>query len=152
MVIMSEPADRSTSEKVLGELYATTKLAHGYERLRVVFTAQRIVIAHLGKRGISATATVPFFGGAGPGVEDLLLSGRERAKRRSKSPKEILEMDRDNFGISYDEIVSLDYRHGRLLTLITSGDKFDLFISNPMPSDLMDGLRQILGLRMTADQ
>jgi hypothetical protein len=149
---MSEPPDHSASEEVLGELYATTKLAHGYERLRVVFTARRIVIAHLGKRGISATATVPFFGGAGPGVEDLFLSGRERAKRRSKSPKEILEMDRDNFAISYDEIVSLDYRLGRRLTLVTSGDKFDLFVSNPMPSDLIDDLQRILGPRITAEQ
>jgi hypothetical protein len=148
---MSESANHSASEKVLGELYATTKLAHGYERLRVVFTAQRIVIAHLGKRGISAAATTSFFGGAGPGVEDLLLSGRERAKRRSNSPKEILDMDKDNFGISYDEIVSLDCRHDQRLTLVTSSDKFDLFILNPMPSHLIHELRQILGLRMIGE-
>jgi len=137
-----------TAEKVLGQIHAYTRLTHGQERLRIVFTANRVIVAHLGKRGISAGATASLLGRMGQGLEDIILTGRERAKTLGKAPQQILGMDKENFEIPYDEIVSLDYQDESRLVIITPNDKFELVSQAPMAPDLLDELHRVLGQRM----
>src|SRR5690348_5610794 len=70
------------SEKVIGELVVNATLVQGQERLRLIFTPIRVIVARLGKRGIGGAASSSFLGRMGTGLEDLVVSGKERAKRQ----------------------------------------------------------------------
>jgi len=140
--------DSSASEKVLGELFASVRLIHGYERLRIVFTTERVIVAHVGKRGIGTGATASMFGRMGQGLEDIILTGRERVKTLGKAPQQILEMDKENFYIPYSEIVNLDCQDSRRLVIITPNDKFDLVSQTPVAPSLLDELHRVLGQRL----
>lgn len=123
------------SEVVVGEIPAVASLALGSERLRLFFTSKRIIFAHIGKRGLGAVATTSLFGGMSGAFENLFKSGKESQKKRRLellSPGEILAADKDNFSISYDEIVHVDVTQTAGLTgitILTADDKFELSTS-----------------------
>jgi hypothetical protein len=103
---LSEPAER-----VEGVIPVSARLALGLERLNLYITSQRIIVAHIGKRGAGAVAGTTFFGRLSGGFEDLFKSGKESLSRRrleSSSPLEILSADKDNFPILYEDVVRVD--------------------------------------------
>src|SRR5947208_5652264 len=98
------------SEIIVGEIPVVARLALGVERLILFVTDARIIVAHVGKRGAGALATSAFFGRMSGGFEDVLKSGNEtRGKHALQrlTPERILEANKDNFQIRYDEIVSV---------------------------------------------
>ena len=121
-------------EKILGEISAFARLTVGSERLRFFFTDRRIIIAPLGKRGASGLG-FSFLGRLGSGLEDLFKGGREAlTKRRLEDlgPNGILAADKENFPVSYGDVVSIDVFGGGTLThitLLTKDDKFELSTS-----------------------
>ena len=126
----SELGMSAGAEAVMGELRVAARLAMGLERLRLIFTNKRIVIAHEGKRGVGTDSGAAFLGFLGSGLEDLFKGGKESLRRRSgsSSPGEILASDRDNFSIRYDEIVSVDLRemeYSNGIVILTGQDKFE---------------------------
>lgn len=118
-------------ERVLGEIAVSVKLSMGFERLRLYFTSQRIIVGHLSKVGAGSVAPTFLLGSIGSALGDLF--GRRkgpRALRRSEfpSPGKILASHPDNFSISYGEIISVDITHGsekNSIAILSNNDKFD---------------------------
>ena len=136
-------------EFVLGDIQVVAGLNMGSERLRLFFTSTRILVAHIGKRGVGSQAMVSFFGWLSGAIEDIFRSGRESfTKRESKmsTPKDILASDRDNFSISYEEIVSVDIDLALIaasFTILTRDDKFHFSVLGRREV-LLDLLRKVL--------
>jgi len=103
----------------------------------------------MGKRGIAGVATSSFLGRMSTGFEDLVVSGKERSKMQGTNPQRILESDRENFAIRYEEIVSLSLEKGGRLVMITQKDKFDLISLTTMTPILAQKLQEILGSKIT---
>ena len=137
------------SEKVIVELVVNAKLVQGQERLRLVFTTTRLIVARLGKRGIGGAASSSFLGRMSTGLEDLVVSGMERAKTQSTHPQRILQSDKENFAIPYAEFVSLYLEENVRLVMITQHDKFDVLSLMPMTQVQMQKLQSILGPKFT---
>jgi hypothetical protein len=129
----------SSAERILGEIPVVTRLALGSERMSLFITDSRILVAHVGKRGVGAAVSVNLLGRLSGALEDLFKSGKESVgKRRMKSAgvREILEADRDNFSIKFDEIVNVTITQGARLTglmILTGIDKFEF--STHLPID-----------------
>jgi hypothetical protein len=137
-------------ESLLGEIVVVAKLRMGSERLRLFFTQTRIILAHIGKRGVGSSAMGSFFGGLSRAVEDVFRSGRESVSKRGLStstPRGILAADKDNFSISYEDIVSVDVDLSAPLTdftILTKDDKYHFTATGPgdFPLDLF---RKVMG-------
>jgi hypothetical protein len=143
------------SESLLGEIPVFMRLSMGAERLSLFLTSSRILVAHVGKRGTGAAATASIFGKLGGGLEDLFKGGRESVHRRRatlNSPESILAADKDNFSISYEEVVSVDVVEGFRstgITLVTRDDK--LQFSSGRDFDTVVGLLgRNLGPKLTS--
>ncbi len=119
----------SSPEVVLGEVPVVARLALGAERLSLFLTGTRIIVAHVGKRGAGALATISLLGRLSEALEDLFKTGRESVRKRKShtlSPESILAADKDNFPLRYDEIVSVELTerfHGAEMTIVTRDDK-----------------------------
>jgi hypothetical protein len=137
-------------ELLLGEVMVVARLRVGSERLRLFFTQTRIILAHIGKRGVGSPAMGSFFGGLSRAVEDVFRSGRESVSKRglkTSTPGEILAADKDNFSISYPDVVSVDVDLAAPLvdfTILTKDDKYH-FIATSSGDFPLDLLRQVLG-------
>ncbi len=142
---MSEP-----SEMVLGEIPVTAKLSVGSERLRLFFTQKRIIVAHVGKRGVGSPALASFFGRLSGALEDVFRSGKEAVAGRGlgeSSPEEILAADRDNFFVNYGDVVSVDlslFQSLSSVVIVTKDDKFR-FTTRATSRVLLDLLQKTLG-------
>jgi hypothetical protein len=120
-----------TSEVVLGEIPAQTRLSLGSEQLKLVITTRRIIVAHLGKRGAGSVTATSLLGGLGRAFEELVKGSKESVTRKKfddLSPARILAAHGDNFAIAYEEIVSVDILETPGLTgitLISKDNKFE---------------------------
>jgi hypothetical protein len=119
-----------TEEEILGEIPVSARLSMGSEKLRLFPTTTRMIVAHVGKRGAGALATTSFFGQLSGAFEDLLKSGREFKGNKelgNLEPESILAADKDNFFISYSEIVSVEVAETSGLTRVTVLTREDKF-------------------------
>ncbi len=120
-----------STEVVLGEIPAVVRLALGSERLKLLVSSTRIIVAHIGKSGAGAVATTTFFGRLSGALESLFRSPGESSRRRrleNFTPSEILAADKDNFFIDYDEVVSVEIAglpHVTVVTMLTREDKWE---------------------------
>jgi hypothetical protein len=139
-------------EILLGEVSAVAKLALGTERLRLLITDSRIIVAHIGKRGGGALALSALFGMLSGALEDFFKTSRESVMRKkTNDPAEILAADRDNFAIAFNEVVSthVDERPGLTsITVLTAQDKFEFFTSAGV-ENVAGLLRQTLSEKLT---
>ena len=129
---MSEGNARS--EHVLGSINVQAEITAGVESLKIFFTQTRIILAHVGKRGMGSATGVTLLGRLGSGFEGLLRGPSEsRRKRRTEmgsqtmNPDEILRIDKNNFGIAYDEIVQVSLErtpYSVEIVMLTRDDKF----------------------------
>ncbi len=141
-------------EAILGEVPATALLQIGREHLRLFLTSHRVIIAHTGKTGAGALASASLLGKLGGALENLVTGSRQRSKTESRAlkPREILQADKDNFYVSYDEVVGveLDESAGRLgITVVTKDDKFRFQTAMPF-QPVTDLFRTVLGDKVTA--
>ncbi len=119
-----------TEEQILGEIPVSARLSIGSEKLRLFATINRMILAHVGKRGVGALATTSFFGRLSGAVEDLFKSGREFKGNKelgNLAPGAILTADRDNFFIGYSEVVSVEVAGSSGLTRVTVLTREDKF-------------------------
>ncbi len=136
-------------EFVMGDIQVLAGLKMGSERLRLFFTPTRILVAHIGKRGVGSQVMGSFFGWLSGAIEDIFRSGKESfTKRESKmsTPKDILASDRDNFSISYEEIITVDIDlalTAASFTILTRDDKFHFSVLGRREV-LLDLLRKVL--------
>lgn len=124
------------SEHVLGSINVQADILAGVESLKIFFTETRIILAHVGKRGLGSATGVTLLGKLGSGFE-ALLRGPSESRRKKKTergahgmdPQEILRIDKNNFGISYDEIVQVSLvrtPYSVEIMMLTRDDKFHL--------------------------
>src|SRR5713101_3478202 len=100
-----------SSERVVGEIAVTARLPMGYEKLRFYFTDRRIIVGHLSKVSAGSVAPTFMFGSIGAALGSLFSRNKRvpaKSKSDSPSPGRILASHRDNFSISFDEIISVD--------------------------------------------
>jgi hypothetical protein len=137
-------------ELVLGEAVVVARLRMGSERLRLFFTQTRIIVAHIGKRGVGSPAMGSLFGGLSSALEDVFRSGRESVSKRglkTSTPGEILAADKDNFSIGYQDVVSVDVDLAAPFagfTIVTKDDKYRFLATGPGDL-LLDLLRKVIG-------
>ena len=120
-----------TGERVLGDIAVTVKLPMGFERLTLYFTDRRIIVGHLSKVSGSSVAPTFLLGSIGGALSGLF--GRKKGSKKGKSggypsPIRVLDSHRDNFSISFGEVVSVDLTHGpekNSIAILSSNDKFD---------------------------
>src|SRR5712692_4704894 len=107
-----------SSETVIGEVPVIMRLNVGSERLSLLFTSSRIIVARVGKRGAGGTASLPLWAMLSGGIEGLFKWRKEKAKKKAATaltPERILASDKDNFPVPYEEIVSVE------LTIMETG-------------------------------
>src|SRR5713226_1618078 len=101
--------EQENSERLLGDFPVTSRLSFGLERLKLFVTNQRLLIAHLSKRG-SGSAGTTFLGRLGGALEDLFKSPRESLNTKNlarRDPEGILASNRGNFAIGLHEIINI---------------------------------------------
>lgn len=142
------------SETVIGEVPVVMKLDVGSERLDLVFTTNRIIVARVGKRGAGSVASLPLWAALSGGIEGLFKRRKESAKEKAAaglSPARILAADKDNFPISYEEIVSVQLSKtetGRTeMIILTRNDKYS-FSSGMTFDKVSDLFRDRVGSRL----
>jgi len=138
---------------VTGEIPVIAHLSIGLERLRLFVTDRGLIVAHTGKRGTGALATMTILGKLSSTLEDLLKGGREAIKKRGGkffSSEEILRADKDNFLIRYDEIVSIELDSAVApvhVMILTRDEKFQFLTGMPV-ARLFDLLHVAVGDRV----
>ena len=131
----------SEGEEVIGEVSVSAQLARGQELLRLVVTTRRLIIVHRGKRGAGALASTSLLGGGFSTKLESMVKGGQGSPRKAKpgdvSPDDILKTDKDNFQITYDELVLAELsssRQGVGIMVLTRDDKFQFNASAPLES------------------
>ena len=144
----------SPSETVVGEVPTVMKLDVGSERLDLIFTTSRIIVARIGKRGAGSVASLPLWAALSGGIDGLFKRRKESAKEKAASvlsPSRILAADKDNFPISYEEIVSVELSRtetGRTeMMILTRNDKYS-FSSGTTLDKVSDLFRDNVGTRL----
>ena len=131
-------------EVVLGRIPVIAQLTLGSQRLNLFFTDTRIIMADVGKRGAGSVTATSFLGKLGDAFEDLLKGGKESVGKRKLEtlrPSEILSLDKDNFAIGYDEVISVDLEETEgptQIIMVTSDGKFQF--STLIPVQRVEGL------------
>lgn len=108
------------------------KLSVGSERLGLLFTDSRLIVARVGKRGATSTASLPIWAALSGAIDGLLKWRKESSKKKAAAimtPERILAADKDNFPVPYDQIVSVELtvtETGRIgIIILTRDDKFN---------------------------
>jgi hypothetical protein len=118
-------------ERVLGEIAVTARLPMGFERLRLYFTDQRIIVGHSSKVGAGSVGPTFMLGSIGSALGGLFGRKGSRPKAASggyPSPGKVLASHSDNFSIMFDEIVSVDITresYKNTIAILSKNDKFD---------------------------
>ena len=143
-----------SSEKIIGSLRVSVSLLSGSELLQIFFTPRRLILAHIGKRGAGELSGMSLLGRWGSALEGLFKSPSEarkekRVKKRVEdlSPPEILEADKDNFDIVYDDVVRVTLRDDPDQVtgiILTKDDKYE-FSSLQNFAYVSKLLREVLG-------
>lgn len=129
---MAAESREGVDEKIVGEIPVVARLAFGSERLRLFLTDRRMIIAHVGKRGAAAVTVTSFFGWLSGAVEDIFKRSRESVSQRgieTRSPDQIMALDKDNFDVKYTEVVSAEIvleEFSTKIMLLTGKDKLEL--------------------------
>src|SRR5712692_3868226 len=143
-----------SAEIVIGEVPVIMRLNVGSERLSLLFTSSRMIVARVGKRGAGSTASLPLWAMLSGGIEGLLKWRKEKAKKKAATaltPERILAADKDNFPVPYEEIVSVELTTtdtGRTgMVILTRDDKFTF--STGLSFEKVSGLfREKVGARL----
>lgn len=135
-------------ERVVGGFEVETHLVLGTEHLLLFFTQKRLILAHLAKLGRGNTGLSRLLGGLSTGFGKSTRKGELLERMAGYPPDAILALDKDNFGISYDHVVSLTVEPGGYeradLTIVTGDMKLELSASLAA----VQGLGQILESRL----
>src|SRR6266516_4200919 len=140
-----------SSEVVLGEIHVVARLEMGSEKLILFPTDSRIIVARVGKRGAGEMAGVGMLGRLSGVLENLFKGGRESLSRQglsSRSPREILASHRDNFALSYGEIVRIEVHKETLTTrimILTDRDKLEFYTGVSL-----DKIENVLGKNLSS--
>ena len=148
---MSGPIKSETGERVLGGLEVESPLRFGSERLFLLFTQSRLILAHHAKLG---RVSVPMYSLFGKMAEGLRKPGRKTGsleKMALMEPDGILGLHRDNFSVEYPQVVSVKVEPAggkSRITLVTMDQKYELYASPVAVDGVEHDLRSLLGRRV----
>lgn len=143
------------SEEVWARLSVTIPLAMGFAKARLVFTERRLIVAYWSKE--SSRMVIDSLWRFLVGIFKTPVEAGKLKRAESSSADELLVMDPENFGISYDEIVRMELARpfGKddlaLLTVLTKNEKLSFRLSSRLPAEFVDEMRKILGERFLPD-
>ncbi len=143
-------------EEVRVRLAALAPLALGHERVTLVFTPSRLIVARLAKE-----SSRMLLGSVGRRLVDAFKGGGQAKKRRameSSDPVQLLAADPENFAISYVDMVSMELEtvgsmRGSELRVVTGQEKlvFDLVAPRP-PEGFENEMSKLLGARFSVQK
>ena len=144
-----------SSEVVIGEVPVIMRLNVGSERLSLLFTSSRMIVARVGKRGAGSMVSLPLWAMLTGGIEGLFKSRKEKAKEKAATvltPERVLAADKDNFPVPYEHIVSVELTTtdtGRTgIMILTRDDKFS-FSTGLTSEKVLSIFRETLGTRLS---
>ncbi len=132
-------------DKVVGGLEVETRLRFGSEHLFLLFTQTRLILAHLAKVGRGSMALSGILGGLAGGLSKAPKKGSLLERIVGLTPESIVAMDKDNFAVGYDQVVSLTVEPGGY-------DRADIvLVTSDMKVAMSASLVAIQGLRETIE-
>jgi hypothetical protein len=141
------------SESVTGIVAANARLGIGFEQVHLVVTDKRIIVMHGAKRGRGGLASFVVLGGHSGDFADpdkpKSSVGRGRGFQHI-DPKKVLALNKDNFAISFSELVSVQIDEGReaaSITIVTGNDKFQFF-TRELAGEISSLLSEHLGAKL----
>ncbi len=141
------------SESILGVIPATFPRRIGFERLGLYVTSRRIIIAHESRKGLGALALTPLLGRYSGSTDESAKDLGKRAgssKAQAKSPENVLAAHKDNFALSFEELVSVELREksGETnITILTREDKFQFTLDMGL-TEAVGLLSPLLGTKL----
>jgi hypothetical protein len=141
------------AESVLGEIPVSVRRGIGFEKLKLYITSKRIIVAHGSKKGRRALALRPLLGRYSGDLEES-SEGRDRqvvkSNLQSLRPGMILSSHKDNFALSFDEIVSVELRESEGVEIvILSGEEKFQFSTGTEREEVAALLTPGLGAKLT---
>lgn len=146
-----------TSEEVIGALPVVANLSMGFERLTLFFTDRRIIVGQGGKTGAASVPTTFMFGSIGTYLGNLFGRGKGssgKKKSQYQSPNRILSSHRDNFEITFDEIVNVNLTQKPIntgISILSKDDKFE-FTSRIRFEQILSLFQNSLGTKLHVEQ
>ncbi len=137
-----------SAERVLGGVEVETRLQLGKEHLFLLFTQKRLILAYKAKIGRGSTALFGLLGGLAGILGKARGKGSLLGRLAGLPPESILALHKDNFGVGYDQVVSLAVEPGGYdrveIILVTSDMKVEMSASR----SAVQRLREILELEL----
>ena len=128
------------------------KLSHGTERLDLLMTEHRLILASTAKTGRARMALTQLLGGKMAKGADGQGKKGTLDRLSQMSPDEILKMNSANFEIDYDKLVTLivgaQTRWEVRITLVTDRDKFLLEASRTALNGVKELMFSLLGQKL----
>ena len=140
------------SEMVAGIIPVNARLRMGFEQLQLVATDRRIVVVHKSKKGAGGLASAFILGRHSGAFEDPDKPKADLGEKRFHEidVEKVLASNKNNFGLSYSEIISVEVDEGpdsTSITLVTGEDKFQ-FHASLEAKEVNDLLLEHLGSRI----
>jgi hypothetical protein len=123
-----------SSETVAGVIPVNARLGIGFEQLQLIITDKRIVVVHKAKKGAGGLVSTLILGGHSGAFDDPDKPKADLGDKRFQRVDvgKVLASNKNNFGLSYSEIVSVEVDDGpdsTNITLVTGDDKFQFYTS-----------------------
>ncbi len=137
-----------SNESIVGGFEVEARIGMGAEHLILLFTQSRLILAHVGKVGRAGMVLSNILGRMSQGLGMAPNKRKLMEKLSALPPKSVLEMDRDNFAVGYDQVVSLTVeREGfdrARLVLLSVDMKIELSASLTAVEGLAGTMRSLL--------
>lgn len=122
------------SESVTGVIPVNARLGMGFEELQLVVTDKRIIVVHKAKKGAGGMISTLILGGHSGAWDDPDKPKADLGDKRFQhvDVEKLLASNKNNFDLSYSEIISAEADEGpnsTTITLVTSEDKFQFYSS-----------------------
>ena len=141
------------AESVLGGFEVETKLRIGAEHLIMLFTQNRLIMAHSTKIGRESMSLSNLLGGVARGIGAFSQKTMGLEKMAGMPPESILALHKDNFAVGYDHVVSMIVDVGDLqeadITLVTSDLKAVMSASLTAVRGVREIVESLLGSKVT---
>jgi len=125
--------DDRAPEHISGVISANVRLRFGFEQLLLLITDRRVVVVHKGKKGAVGLASILVLGSHGGSFLDPDKPGSPLQGKLSFEKVDVdkvLASNKNNFQVSYEEMISVEVDVGRdatSITMVTGDDKFQFF-------------------------
>jgi hypothetical protein len=133
-VLGKAPVVSGQSEPVTGMIPVNARLGIGFEQLQLVVTDRRIIVVHKAKKGAGGLVSALILGRHSGAFEDPDKIKPDLGHKRFQrvDVEKVLASNKNNFDLSYSEIISVELEDGRdstSMTLVTGEDKFQFYAS-----------------------